>query len=123
MGGDPISLNQRVQGSSPCAPTIDIKDLAHGWLLTASQKIGLGSAWEAARDFCVPKTGMSRWPKVGTTPAMEQRKEERGGEEGNESGQRNAGAPRTWSNKNSFPGPRPPRGSEFDKGGGLHDRI
>jgi hypothetical protein len=23
MGGDPISLNQRVQGSSPCAPTIE----------------------------------------------------------------------------------------------------
>ena len=24
MGGDPISLNQRVQGSSPCAPTIEL---------------------------------------------------------------------------------------------------
>ena len=25
--GDPISLNQRVQGSSPCAPTIDIPEI------------------------------------------------------------------------------------------------
>ena len=27
MGGDPISLNQRVQGSSPCAPAIEYSDL------------------------------------------------------------------------------------------------
>jgi hypothetical protein len=29
MGGDPISLNQRVQGSSPCAPTIEIVEKAY----------------------------------------------------------------------------------------------
>jgi hypothetical protein len=29
--GERLTLNQRVQGSSPCAPTIDINDLAEVW--------------------------------------------------------------------------------------------
>jgi hypothetical protein len=41
-----LTLNQRVQGSSPCAPTIEIKDLADIPTGHASQKRRLGSIWE-----------------------------------------------------------------------------
>ena len=33
-----MSLNQRVQGSSPCAPTIDIKDLGE---ISVFKRVGL----------------------------------------------------------------------------------
>src|SRR5687768_10533307 len=42
-----LTLNQRVQGSSPCTPTCRIKDLAPLRYGPASQKDGLGSIWEA----------------------------------------------------------------------------
>jgi hypothetical protein len=41
------TLNQRVQGSSPCAPAVEFKGLAVIALAAASQNIGLGSTWEA----------------------------------------------------------------------------
>jgi hypothetical protein len=41
--GEQRTLNQRVQGSSPCAPTIEIKNLVGILAGRASQKSRLGS--------------------------------------------------------------------------------
>src|SRR5262252_4503981 len=40
-----LTLNQRVQGSSPCAPTNKIKYLLAFWARIASQKTALDNAW------------------------------------------------------------------------------
>jgi hypothetical protein len=46
-----LTLNQRVQGSSPCAPTNEINELQNYALGTASQKSRLGSTREATTGF------------------------------------------------------------------------
>jgi hypothetical protein len=49
IGGEQLTLNQRVQGSSPCAPTNEIKCLSYFTGVTATQKSRQG------------------WPMGGTT--------------------------------------------------------
>src|SRR6516162_582042 len=39
------TLNQRVQGSSPCAPTNKINNLSANWRRPASQILALDNAW------------------------------------------------------------------------------
>jgi hypothetical protein len=40
-----LTLNQRVQGSSPCAPTNKINNLFENWRRSASQNLALDNAW------------------------------------------------------------------------------
>jgi len=44
-----LTLNQRVQGSNPCTPTSKVSDLERARRRGASQKVRLGSIWEAER--------------------------------------------------------------------------
>ena len=76
----PVPLNQRVQGSSPCAPTIEIKDLAEITRGHATQKSRLG-IWETSGAFllegmfgatvwCSYFAGSPRSPSAGLRPLV-----------------------------------------------------
>jgi hypothetical protein len=68
-----LTLNQRVHGSSPCAPTIEINELADVDRRVASQKSPLGSTWETRAAEC------SRIPAGCGTYGSEPRGRETGG--------------------------------------------
>jgi hypothetical protein len=57
--GDVLTLNQRVQGSSPCAPTNKINKLEPFPIGAASQPLRLGSIWEATTRYFAPLRTLS----------------------------------------------------------------
>ena len=57
-----LTLNQRVQGSNPCTPTNEISHLGAIRNCSASQKMRLGSTWEArGRLFRQAHGTVARW--------------------------------------------------------------
>jgi hypothetical protein len=50
-----LTLNQRVQGSSPCAPTNDFKDLGDISIGRSSQNFQLGSPWEERKSHAADR--------------------------------------------------------------------
>ena len=55
--GEQRTLNQRVQGSSPCAPTIEIKDLLAFWQVVLPRSLD----WEATCEFFWGQSGRARF--------------------------------------------------------------
>jgi hypothetical protein len=54
---DVLALNQRVQGSSPCAPTKKIKGLRQDHRPKSSQKLRLGRLWEDKKSRSSLRSG------------------------------------------------------------------